>query len=43
MIFEGTYWEGWEVAGTVILDGGVLDDVVSVGVDESTSYILMDS
>ena len=37
IIFEGTYCEGWDVAGTVVLSG-----VVSVGVDESTSYILTD-
>ena len=43
MIFVGTCAEGWDVASTVVLDGGVLDCVVSVGVDESTSYILMDS
>ena len=42
MIFVGTCAEGWDVAGIVVLDGGVLDSVVSVGVDESTSYILMD-
>ena len=42
MMFEGTCWKGWNVAGTVVLDGGVLDGLVSVGVDESTSYILMD-
>ena len=42
MIFIGTCAEGWDVAGTIVLDGGVLDGVVSVGVDESTSYILMD-
>ena len=42
IIFEGTCWEGWDVAGIVVLDGGVLDRVVSIGVDESTSYILMD-
>ena len=41
MMFEGTCWEGWDVASTVILDGGVIDGVVSVGVDESMSYILM--
>ena len=30
------------MAGTVVLGGGVLDRVVSIGVDESTSYILTD-
>ena len=30
------------MAGIVILGGGVLDGVVSIGVDESMSYILMD-
>ena len=42
MIFIGTCAEGWDIAGTVVSDGGVLDDVVSVGVDDSTSYIFMD-
>ena len=42
MIFVGTCGEGWDVAGTVVLDEGVLDGIVSVGVDEFTSYILMD-
>ena len=30
------------MVGTVILSGGVLDGVVSIGVDESMSYILTD-
>ena len=42
IIFEGTCCEGWDVAGTVVLGGGVLDKVVSIGVDESTSNILTD-
>ena len=42
IIFEGTRCEGWDVAGTVVLGGGVLDKVVSIGVDESTSNILTD-
>ena len=42
MIFVRTCAEGWDVAGTVVLDRGVLDGVVSVGVNKSTSYILMD-
>ena len=40
IIFEGTCWEGWDVAVIVVLGEKVLDRVVSIGVDESTSYIL---
>ena len=37
IVFEETFSEGWDEVDTVILDGGVWDEMVSTRVDESTS------
>ena len=47
MMFVGVFSEGWDEPGLVdldkgILDGGVLDGVDSIGVEESTSTIWME-
>ena len=47
MMFVEVFSEGWDEPGAVdldkgILDGGVLDEVDSIGVDESISTIWME-
>ena len=39
MIVVGVFSQGWDEAGIVVLEGGVLDILVIIGVDESTSKI----
>ena len=38
-MFVGTLGGGYDEIGTVVLGGEVLDGVVSIGVDESTSIM----
>ena len=39
MIFVGVFSQGWDEESTVVLDGGVLDVLVIIGVDKSISKI----